>query len=259
VSEREPVAALLDEAESHPIVGWDFSWLEERISTAALPWDYERRLLDHARGSPDLLDMGTGGGERLARLPHRPPRTVATESWPPNVETASARLRPLGITVVATEAAPDNVDQEPEEQRGRLPFPSASFSLIANRHESFVASEVARVLAPGGIFVTQQMGGDYGEFYDALELPRPPARAFDLARARAQVEDAGLRVLDCDEAAAVTTFRDVGAFAWYLKAIPWVVEGFSVTGYEERLRRLHGSPITIRQPAFWLEAVKPKP
>ena len=71
-----------------------------------------------------LLDMGTGGGERLSRL------------------------RPLGIPVVQDEGAPDNTGQTGND-RGRLPFRDGVFGLVASRHEAFRAAEVGRVLAPG--------------------------------------------------------------------------------------------------------------
>jgi SAM-dependent methyltransferase len=254
---------LLDEAESQPVLGWDFTWLGNRISTTSLPWDFEEMVLRLARRSPDLLDMGTGGGERLAAMAYRPLRTVATESWPPNVDRAGSRLRPLGVTVVRSEGAPDNVDQRPGDTRGRLPFPSESFALVSNRHESFVASEVARVLTPGGTFVTQQVGGEYGDFYDALVLPRPntggPRWNVDLAVE--QVGAAGMRPVDSGEAMELTSFADVGALAWYLQAIPWVVRGFSIQAHHRQLERLHArmqrtGPLVIGQPAFWLEAVK---
>jgi SAM-dependent methyltransferase len=189
----------------------------------------------------------------------RPPRTVATESWPPNVDLAGARLRPLGITVVRDEGAPDNVEQSENEARGRLPFPSQSFAVISNRHATFVASEVARVLAPNGVFLTEQVGGDYGEFHDALSIARPSSRARDwtLGLATTQLERAGLRVVESAEAFEATTFADAGAFAWYLKAIPWVVERFSIDVHRARLEELQAKmPLTVRQPAFWLRATK---
>ena len=73
---------LLREANEHPVGGWDFAWLRNRLIDHPLPWDYEAMLIAFARNSPDLLDLGTGGGEFLAELGHRPPRTVATEAWP---------------------------------------------------------------------------------------------------------------------------------------------------------------------------------
>lgn len=255
---------LLKEASSHPVEGWDFGWLRERLSSTPLPWDFEAIVTEHARESPDLLDMGTGGGEWLASLAYRPPRTVATEGWAPNLDVAGARLRPLGITVVSVEGAPDNVEQIPNEERGRLPFPDESFALISNRHESFVAEEVARVLGQGGTFITQQTGGNYDDFYDALGLTRPSrrSRAWNLALAIEQVGAADLHVIASAESEQQMAFSDVGAFAWYLMAVPWAVPGFSIESHRRSLEQIHdrigsGGPVIIRQPSFWLKAIKP--
>jgi hypothetical protein len=76
------VDALIDEAERQPFTGWDFSWIEGRIIADPLPWDYTAAVVNAARHSPDLLDLGTGGGEWLAdprvcaawRRCHRPQR-----------------------------------------------------------------------------------------------------------------------------------------------------------------------------------------
>jgi hypothetical protein len=69
--------------------------------------------------------MGTGGGEALSGLVPRPPRTVATEAWPPNVPVAARRLRPLDIPVVQDEGAAENFAQD--ASRGRLPFRDGAF------------------------------------------------------------------------------------------------------------------------------------
>lgn len=145
---------LMDEAERHPTQGWDFSWLGERMATKPLPWDFTHLVAERARSVHDMLDMGTGGGEWLADLPVHPPHTVATEAWAPNVPVARERLRPLGVDVVQVEGAPDNNLQASDEAGGDLPFEPESFDLITNRHESFLATEVARVLRSGGIFLT---------------------------------------------------------------------------------------------------------
>jgi len=258
VHESRLIDELLAEAEAHPVAGWDFSWLGGRMVVEPPPWDFAAIVVRRACAAADMLDMGTGGGEWLAALAHRPPRTVATEAWAPNVDIAGARLRALGVTVVRDEGAPDNVEQAPDETRGRLPFPSASFELDTNRHEAFVASEVARVLVSGGRFVTQQVGGDYDDFYRLLELPAPArTRTFDLPFAAGQIERSGLAVVDSGEGRETTTFADVGALAWYLRAVPWAVPGFTIETHRESLEALQGRPLTVRQPAFWLEAVKP--
>jgi SAM-dependent methyltransferase len=251
---------LMAQAEAHPVRGWDFSWLGSRMVTEPLPWDYDSMVLSFARTSPDMLDLGTGGGEWLAGLSYRPPRTVATESWGPNIDVAAARLRPLGVTLTRTECAPDNTDQRPDETRGSLPFPAESFQLVVARHESFVPREVSRILVPDGRFITQQVGGGRDDFARLLGFPTSPGTlgGFSLV---AQVEAAGLRVESFAQCDLVTTFADVGAFAWYLRATPWTLPCFSLRGCRGRLFDVHSristdGPVSVRIPASCMEATK---
>jgi SAM-dependent methyltransferase len=251
---------LVAEAERRPTTGWDFSWLGGRMTTTPLPWDFTELVVERTRLARDMLDMGTGGGEWLAGLPNRPLHTVATEAWKPNVPVARERLGPLGIDVVEIDGAPDNTAQERGERGGDLPFADRSFDLVTNRHESFAASEVARVLRPGGVFMTQQLGdGIYREFNELLGAEVPGDDVWRLPLAVEQVERAGLSVTGSAEGYEYVTFADVGALAWYLRMVPWTVPGFSVGEYRDKLRELHeqiGStkPITIRLPGFYLEA-----
>jgi hypothetical protein len=66
-----PVDELLAEAEAHPVVGWDFSWLGARGGSRPPPWDYQAIVERHAKGAADLLDLGTGGGHWLESLTSR--------------------------------------------------------------------------------------------------------------------------------------------------------------------------------------------
>lgn len=91
--------ALMEEAERRPLVGWDVGY-DGRISSR-LPWDFTAMVTDHARRSPDLLDLGTGGGEWLGDLPHRPARTVATEGWPPMCRSRGRGSRRWGSRSMA--------------------------------------------------------------------------------------------------------------------------------------------------------------
>ena len=246
---------LLEEAERRPLEGWDLAY-DGRIGHAA-PWDFETIVDEHLSRSDDLLDMGTGGGEWLSRRPFPSGRTVATEAWPPNVPVAHGRLAPLGAVVVAVVGAPDNVDQGAAPCLPALPFAAATFHLITNRHESFVAAEVARVLAPRGVFLTQQIASDLGAPFRTLlgAPPGPPALPWTLAEALRQVRAGGLEIAGAAEGAARLTFADVGALAWYLIQVPWVMPEFSIAGHRPRLEALHGRrAITVQQPMFWLAA-----
>lgn len=236
------------------MLGWDLAQLGERISVDRPGWDFAAIVAEHAHGAQTMLDVDTGGGEWLASLPARAARTVATESWPPNIDVARDRLRPFGIEVLRAEPVSDNVDQRGGEPR--LPCEDASFELVTARHAAYVPDEIARVLASTGTFLTEQVGGDYGDFYEALGLSRPRiTRRWTLELATAQLQDAGLSVVDGADGFERTTFFDTDALVWYLTAVPWAVEGFSTEGYRAALRRVR-TPLRVRLPAFWLRALK---
>lgn len=221
---------LLAEA-AVPFQGWDFSYLTGRMLEDAPPWDYRAIVTAALPAATALLDLGTGGGEFLASLAPLPPQTWATEGYPPNVPVAQARLAPLGVTVVQVGVA----DAAP------LPFAASSFDLIINRHEAYDVAELWRVLRPGGTFVTQQVGGSYGEdlrrFLGAPE-PRSRYHFWTLASAQQQLADAGFSVQQAAEAFPALRFTDAGAVAYYLSAVPWELPDFSVERYWPRLAAL---------------------
>ena len=253
---------LVTEALTAPFPGWDFSWLDRRSWTEPLPWDYSARVAALARSARTMLDMGTGGGEALAQLPDRAPRTVATEAWPPNVPVAGRRLLPLGIPVIQNEAPADNVNQDAANDGGRLPFRDGSLDLICNRHESFLAVEVSRVLAPGGTFVTQQVdrhdNDDLAQIL-GIEMPQEPESWIGLAER--QVTEAGLVIGEAARADQRIRFDDIAAVVFYLKAVSWSIPGYSLDKHRDRLRALYEDasawPVMTRGHRFLLVAHKP--
>jgi SAM-dependent methyltransferase len=252
--------ALVTQAEAEPFSGWDFSWLRGRWREGHTSWDFGAMVRERFAQSDALLDMGTGGGEFLASLAPLPARTVATEGYPPNVEVARKRLEPLGVQVIAYAGAPDNVDIAPGEGIGTLPFPDASFPLIMNRHESYAPAEIERVLAPGGVFLTQQVGGRHNAgLNEALGAPSGFDARWNLGFARRQLRGAGLQVVSAAEEFPETWFADVGSVVYYLKAIPWAIPNFTVKRYRDRLLALHERMIRdgglrIRARLFVIEA-----
>lgn len=56
---------LVAEALNAPFSGWDFSWLAARSTAGGLPWSYQGEVARRAAVAEAMLDMGTGGGERL--------------------------------------------------------------------------------------------------------------------------------------------------------------------------------------------------
>jgi SAM-dependent methyltransferase/GNAT superfamily N-acetyltransferase len=228
-TDSEQFDGLLAEAVSREFSGWDFSFMDGHWREDPPSWDYRALALDRLRRATSLLDMGTGGGELLASLAPLPPHTFATEGYEPNLPLARRRLEPLGVRV------------EPPLRSGRLPFPDGRFDLVINRHEAYLPAEVRRVLRPGGRFLTQQVGGQDNIRLNKLlgAAGRREYHDWDLIRAVRELEEAGLRVVDAREEFPETVFADVGAIVYYLKAIPWQIDGFSVDAYRAPLAELH--------------------
>jgi SAM-dependent methyltransferase len=247
---------LLERATDVPFRGWNFTLLGDRLTLEPPPWSLEAMVAELVDPGTTMLDMGTGGGEWLSGLA-RSSRVVATESWPPNVPVASARLQPLGIAVVRDEGATDNIDQERQERqvrRGRLAFRAGAFDLVVNRHEAFVPDEVGRVLRTGGVFLTQQATTGSAEFHRLLGLDPPTVEELTLALVVDQLTRAGFAIEATGEGVATTTFGDIGALAWYLSNVPWAVPGFSIARCRDALLRLYGHPIRVPSTRFWVRA-----
>ena len=178
---------------------------------------------------------------------------MATEGWAPNLPVARQRLQTIGVPVV-----------EYDPDRGRpMPFDDARFDLVMNRHESFDVPELARVLTPGGVFVSQQVGGDdmpeiFGWFGGS-----PVAPANELEPACAELSRVGFTVAEAATWAGIACFHDVEALVIYLALVPWAVtDDFAVGDHLDTLLDLHrqaerGQPIEVTDTRFWFRAVKP--
>jgi len=143
-----------------------------------------------------------------------------------------------------------------------MPFRSGAFALIVNRHEAFRATEVSRILAPGGTFVTQQVDfHSYDDVYDLLGLDAPQEPESWLPAARQQVRDAGLEVQQAVRGEEPIQFRDIAAVIYYLRLVSWAIPAFSVGSCEARLRAAHDNPdawpVCLRSRRFVLLATKP--
>lgn len=258
---------LITDADRAPFAGWDFSWLDGRMIEDPLSWNYlaqvRGRLIDVA--SKSMLDLGTGGGEILSQLSPLPALTVATEAYLPNAFVAARRLDPLHARVIAVEGAPENYStlETPDTNTPALPIRDCAFDLVLNRHESYLAAEVFRILRPGGRFITQQCGGrNYAGLNDLLGLPPPRFESWNLSNARAQLQAVGFELLDAREQFTTVRFHDVGAIVYFLKAAPWQAPDFAVTKFRNRLAELHtqiesAGPIAIKAHHFLIEARKP--
>jgi SAM-dependent methyltransferase len=217
-----------------------------------VPWSYSSRAAELLGRSSSVIDLDTGGGERLLDLQSDwPKRVVATEHYPPNLKLATERLSPFGVPVLDVHLT----------DTGLLPLADGEFDLVLNRHASFNADEVARILAPGGVFLTEQIHALWAQDLLAVFNAKPPWPNDTLEEHVARLKAAGLTIANAQDWSGRLSFTDVGAIVYYLKAVPWLVPGFSVETHSQDLlalqRRLEsGAGLVFEAREYLVEAHK---
>jgi len=220
---------LIQSALSLPFSGWDFSLISDRWISGQPTWDYLALARSHMQGVTSLLDLDTGGGELFYSLAPFPPHTWATESYPPNIPLAKKRLEPLAVQLIS-----DYTDNA-------IPLPDSSLDLVLNRHGSYSERELLRLLRPGGVFLTEQVGGQncirLNELLqDKLEFEYS---YWTVELITHQLKEAGFELLNVQEEFPLSLFTDIGALVFYLHIIPWQVAGFTVEKYRSKLYAIH--------------------
>ena len=268
-----------------PFEGWDFAYLKDRMTEAEPAWDYPALARAALGRAAEALDIATGGGEVLASFAPFTGRVTAVEGYPPNVPVARPPLAPrldFGLwlhppgtpppllpprrqlhaqPVARRRLAPLGVAVHQANTRSGMPFPDQSFDLVLNRHGGFRPAEMHRILKPGGVFLSQQVAGDnladLCAHFDA-PLVAPHNTLDQIAR---QFADLGCEIRRGEAWRGSVAFADVGAIVYFLKAVPWVVQGFDLDRHRAALEALHarveaGQPLAFTYTRFLIEAVR---
>lgn len=234
-----------------PVSGWDLSELAGRYIEQQPTWSYPALAREVLAGAGSALDLGTGGGEvLLGLLDALPSDTVATEGWSPNIAVATQNLAAYGIPVVEYDA-----DANPS-----LPFADRRFDVVLDRHEAYVATEVFRVLRPGGCFLTQQVDGRDFEETQAIFGGRSSYPHITLENLRSDALAAGFDMMAAQEWRGQARFADVTTLVRYFAYVPWEVPvDFSVDRYATQLLGLHHSArdLLFTQRRFYLGLRRP--
>lgn len=230
LEDREALIAFWKEEEKRPFSGWDFSYVRDRIQEDPLPWSYNELVRELMMQKTAVLDTSTGGGEVLLSFRDVwPPIVKATEGYEINLKLAQENLGKFGVEVLYADGSDSEI----------LPFPDETFDLVTNRHGAINCDEVARVLKPDGIFLTQQVDGMSGHDLLAVftdEGPKWPDA--NPQKYMPRLEKAGMSIEHVAEHDGQKQFSDVGTIVYYLKAIPWIVDDFAVEKYLPQLLQL---------------------
>ncbi|MDF2725796.1 MAG: class SAM-dependent methyltransferase [Paenibacillus sp.] len=126
--------------------GWDFSKLQ--VVTEGALWDFDQEVTARCTKSDLLLDIGTGGGERLLSHADAALLLVGIDHSNQMIRTANANLQ------MAKKPNVRFLHMDAEN----LLFPADFFQVATCRQSNFDAGQVAKVLVQDGVFLTQQVG-----------------------------------------------------------------------------------------------------
>jgi SAM-dependent methyltransferase len=243
---------LIQDGLSLPFSGWDFSAISNRWKTNEPSWNYPVLASYRMLGVSSMLDLDTGGGELLATLAPLPPQTWATESYPPNISVAKNRLEPLGVKVIS------------DYSDAAIPLLDASLDLVLNRHGSYSEPELMRMLKPGGIFLTEQVGGENDIQLNEIlqEKVEFMYSYWTKSLITRRLQNAGFELLSVQEEFPLAEFADIGAVVFYLRIIPWQVADFRLDKYRDKLYAVHqnilvNGPLQVHDHRILIEARKP--
>ncbi|HSB66577.1 MAG TPA: hypothetical protein VLD65_08355 [Anaerolineales bacterium] len=243
---------LIQEALNLPFSGWDFSIISDRWKTQPPSWDYPALARIQMKGINSMLDQDTGGGEVLASLAPFPPHTWATENYPPNIPVARRCLEPLGVKIIS------------DYTISSIPLPDVSLDLILNRHGGYTEAELFRMLKPGGIFLTQQVGGQNNIRLNELLQDTPDFMYSYWTKdvITRKLIDAGFELLMVEEEFPRAEFLDIGAIVFCLRIISWQIVDFDVEKYRQKLYAIHKDilahgPLQVHEHRILVEARKP--
>lgn len=137
--------------------GWDFSSMN--VERQAVPWHYTEIIKEYLRDEDELLDIGTGGGERVLNLAGHCKKIVGIDNDPQMIKTATLNGKPY-----------TNVEFYIDTEK--LENTNSTFDVILNRHAPFDLEAIKSKLKPDGYFITQQVGeNNMLSIKQALEQP----------------------------------------------------------------------------------------
>ncbi len=157
--------------------------------------------------------MGCGDGRLLASLAKRFQRGIGVDVSKSRIDRARLTLpMKLRMRVHFTRASAHAV-----------PAPNGTFQLVLNRHSPLFPAEVDRVLAPGSVFVTQQIGREDARairaaFGDERAASRPEENL--LPHTFARLSALNYRVLRHEQYDVPFVFGDAASLLFWLQAVP---------------------------------------
>ena len=198
------------------VSGWDFGKISKQTKTIGEKWDYFKLVMKYLNKDTYLLDIGTGGGEKLIGFAKAVRKAVGIDHSEEMVSTANNNLNKSGLK---------NVEFTKTDSTRKYPFSSNSFDLVICRHAPFNSEEIFRVLKTGGLFITQQVGEkDKENFKNIFGRGQSFGERAGVAQERYvnNLKKAGFKILRADTYNATEYYKDISDVIFLLRNTPIV-------------------------------------
>ncbi|NOU98673.1 class I SAM-dependent methyltransferase [Paenibacillus planticolens] len=215
--------------------GWDFSKL--RTTSEGEQWNFLDEVTQRCNKSDLLLDIGTGGGEALISMADAALLLIGIDHSEGMIQSATENLKKSRKTNIRF------LQMEAEN----IIFPMFLFNVVSCRHSEFYATEVSKVLANDGIFLTQQVSEN-----DKLNIKQAFGRGQGFGtdegilkdKYLTELADAGFTDIQSFEYDATQYFQTYEDLVFFLKYTP-VIPNFEQTDHDfEILQKFIESNLT---------------
>ena len=140
------------------IGNWDFSDINF-IAEYQNNWDMYEEIKKYSNEKSLILDLGTGGGEKvLSNMPTNVGMIIGTDLSPKMIDTAKENLK----------SHPDLKVKFSVMDNLKIEFPNGIFDIVSARHTIINAKEIYRVLNENGVLIVR--GVDKFDSWDLKEL-----------------------------------------------------------------------------------------
>ena len=197
------------------VIGWDFSKIIRRMKVVGKKWSFLEIIKKYISKETILLDIGTGGGEKLLQIAKFVKRAYGIDNTRGMIATAKKNL---------TKSKISNIEFKLADAK-KLPFPNEYFDVVISRHAPFYAKEVYRVLKPNGLFITQQVGEK-----DAENIKRIFGRGQSFGKKSGtlmnkyiqELKNSGFKILRKDTYNATVYYANMADLIFILKNTPTI-------------------------------------
>lgn len=192
--------------------GWDFSRMN--TSHPSTPWNYGSVVRSHLRPTDSVIDLGTGGGERLLEFRNDARLLVGVDIDVEMIRRAETNCAGAGAKNV-------------HFQVGTGPEANGPFDVVINRHAPFEPETIRELLPVDGKFITQQVGErNMANVKAAFHVADPQ----EYVVRPEMFAKAGFRIIRFDQYDVDYAIHDVDSLIFWLQALDIAHSDF--TGFD---------------------------